>query len=572
MPGAVRFKESAMPFVQMENISHFLRACQSPPLGLPDHDVFQTVDLYESKDPAQVLQCIEAFSRKASAVQPARFPKTLGARKGASMTPQDTGSGPQPAFARTRGASNVSETSSAAGGRSTPLNDRTTSPSGGSSSWARKTDMGSTAPAWNIAQYGWTGGASQGNQGVTFGGRRQITSQAPHVPSLAEKERRRREEEAEAERLRLEKEEVERQLRAEREAEEARAQAEEARRWEEETTKRKEEEKRAVEEEKRRWEEEERKWKEEEEIRLREEREATTRQQRRPGADARLQGQFLSQYQAEQRHSSAESARIKELERQLEEAKAREQQYELERQERIQSDVMVDSLVPPPAPADPTLDPTPEPESRQAEEDSWGDTERDYLRQEWSKNNEPPSKPARPLPIPQAQPQGSATSPRPLPDPKTYKPPTPAFPESGLPAGPSLSPPLSGRPSPAPAPIKAATAAMPLANTPPPSSSKTASFGSGSRRGPSSLLEREMERERQRQREWEESQKQTRDAAARGLVDPNAGTGPGQSWDVNAYGFTGGDSLNKGGGGVYARRRQILGPRPMEKKTNGPGH
>ncbi|KAG9540888.1 hypothetical protein KCU71_g23900, partial [Aureobasidium melanogenum] len=29
-PG-LKFKKSAMPFVQMENISHFLRACESPP-------------------------------------------------------------------------------------------------------------------------------------------------------------------------------------------------------------------------------------------------------------------------------------------------------------------------------------------------------------------------------------------------------------------------------------------------------------------------------------------------------------------------------------------------------------
>lgn len=73
-PG-IKFKKSAMPFVQMENISHFLRACQAPPLNLHQHDTFLTVDLFERKDPAQVLQCIGAFSRAAHAANPTNFPK-----------------------------------------------------------------------------------------------------------------------------------------------------------------------------------------------------------------------------------------------------------------------------------------------------------------------------------------------------------------------------------------------------------------------------------------------------------------------------------------------------------------
>ncbi len=67
---------------------------------------------------------------------------------------------------------------------------------GAISSWSSKADEGKTAPAWNIHQYGYMGGASQGNQGVAFGARRQITSPAPNVPSLAEKEKRLREEAA----------------------------------------------------------------------------------------------------------------------------------------------------------------------------------------------------------------------------------------------------------------------------------------------------------------------------------------------------------------------------------------
>src|SRR3954464_4888420 len=76
-PGG-KFKQSAMPFVQMENISHFLRACQMPPLNLPPHDVFLTVDLYEAKDPAQVTQCIGAFSRVANKAEPSQFRTVIG--------------------------------------------------------------------------------------------------------------------------------------------------------------------------------------------------------------------------------------------------------------------------------------------------------------------------------------------------------------------------------------------------------------------------------------------------------------------------------------------------------------
>ena len=44
--------------------------------------------------------------------------------------------------------------------------------------------------------------------------------------------------------------------------------------------------------------------------------------------------------------------------------------------------------------------------------------------------------------------------------------------------------------------------------------------------------------------------------------DPNAGTGEGQSWDVNQYGYLGGDSQNRGGI-TFGGKRQILGPRPF---------
>lgn len=162
-----------MPFVQMENISHFLRACKSPPLNLQAHDIFQTVDLYEGKDPAQVLTCISAFSRRANAIQPNKFPTVIGPRsKAGTLSPANTGTHDSPTpYGRPRGVSNTSATSSVAstaisgvGGRSSPswlsnstfgsANSDSKASSGGVSSWSKRTDEGATMPAWNIHQYG----------------------------------------------------------------------------------------------------------------------------------------------------------------------------------------------------------------------------------------------------------------------------------------------------------------------------------------------------------------------------------------------------------------------------------
>jgi transgelin len=659
-PGTVRYKTSSMPFVQMENISHFLRVCQLPPISLQPHDVFLTVDLYESKDPAQVLQCIDAFSRAAHAVNPARFPRTVGGRISATITPQGTGQSGKASggLSRARGVSNTSQGSNTArngslgtSGRASPTKTvGTVSPEGVASSWSKKTDVGKTMPAWNIAQYGWTGGASQGNQGISFGSRRQITAPAPHVPSLAEKERKRREQEEEAERSRIQAEEAEHKRRVEREAEEERERAAEERRREEISRERRERERREAEDERRRWEDEERRWKEEEEARAREERDALARiekerQRKRTEGDGRLRGQFLSQYQAEQgipspqgpggNGASAESTRIRDLERQLEEAKERERQYEKERQERMRSE-----------PAQPAPSVEPAVGSDQAEEagkKSWEASERDFLRHEWSnlqsqanpESEAPPVQPPRPLPVPGPRPTANARIPSPekplspfsrtvgepptspsrppytsesedkapsLPtrtsyasranDPPPPSPPTrhPYSSEAAEPPGPShptrpLPDPqvrsphqplpsrterfLSSNPAPLPSspsqhlPEEAlhSTSAEQGAETARrlASQQKTKAGGWASK----SLLEREMERERERQREWEDAQKDTQEAVARGVRD--GGSGPGESWDVNQYGYIGGDNLNRPGG-VYAGRRQIMGPRPLGSK------
>ncbi|KAL8949815.1 MAG: hypothetical protein Q9222_004102, partial [Ikaeria aurantiellina] len=295
------------------------------------------------------------------------------------------------------------------------------------------------------------GGASQGNQGITFGGRRQITTPAPKVPSLAEKERKRREEETEAERLRQQAEESEQRRRVEREAEEERERIAEEQRWAEETRKQREIEKQRIEEEKRKWDEEEQKWKEEEEARAREEKEAENRvvkdrQHQRTQSDARLTGQFLSQYQSEQRklpippssrdQQTPEAKRVEELERELAKAKEREAQYERERQQRIRQDrhsfegvdsaLQRERLRNSPPPTDHPFQATNAAIAHEDNDDeSWQADERDYLRQEWTNHqSQPPTartqdpesvppKPPRPLPVPAARAQSPPPPPQP---------------------------------------------------------------------------------------------------------------------------------------------------------------
>jgi transgelin len=518
------------------------------------------------------------------------------------MSPASTGSGqgyptPPPAFpTRARGESNSSESNpttwnplakgSYSSGRISPTKPSSLSrgglaTGGAVSSWSNKEDEGKSAPAWNIHQYGYMGGANAGNQGVAFGARRQITSAAPSVPSLAEKERLRKEQAAESERQKQEAEQAEARRRADFEAEEARARAEEERRWELETQKQREKERREAEEEIRRWDEERRLWKQEEEANAREERElearlASERSRQRANSDARLNGQFLSQYQANYgRHADAsnreytdtssttETKKIQDLERQLAEAKEREAQYERERQQtRLQEQqaprplaprqeeqtgrrltTRETSSVPPAPPARPTVT---------SHEDDWQESERDYLQKQHQAYNDDgytPPKPPRP-----ENPTPAIASARPLPTPDTSYTPgsnrTDRFLSSN--PAPAAPKPSSHRPA-----DYSTTTEVDLENQRRlASQQKTKAGGWASK----SLLEREMERERERQREWEEGQKETASKAR----DGKEGVGPGQSWDVHQYGYLGGDSQNRGGPGlgVGGARRQIIGPRP----------
>lgn len=613
-PPGVKFKNSKMPFVQMENVSHFLRACQSPPLNLQEHDMFLTVDLYESKDPAQVLQCLLAFSRAANKVNPSQFPTAIGGRGGVS--PQRTGPAsptitPAP---RGRGLSNASSTASSAYGARPPLIASRTGDSVSSrwspakspsqngpqspsvTSWSSRKQEGVTSPAWNIAQYGYMGGASQGNLGVSFGGRRQITSAGPAVPSMAEKEKRRKEKEAVEARQKQQMEEEVATRRAEMEAEEERARLEEERKWEEETQRLREEEKSKVEDDKRRWEEEERQWKITEEKRRRDEEEAERRlaQERSRASskgDSQLRGQFLSQYKAENGVKSP-GDRVKELEKELELARQRETDYERERQERSpkkSSDAKARAR---------SRSRPPMAERTPSRQDSWARDEREVLTTAWDHQQS-----ARPVSRPGLPPR---TSSRPLPDPATAAAPPPAKVKghrTGESAPKVRSHNTGSRPLPDPTAYAAKTqtpspsatrAPVPVpvpAHQPSPQPTYSRELGATAERdaedrrrhqsqartkaghvASKSLLEREMEMERQRQREWEEAQKETAKARPTGDGVDGIGGGIGGRWDVNQWsGFTGGDTQNRGSQGIGSGRRQIVGPRPLPGTPGGGG-
>ena len=83
-----------------------------------------------------------------------------------------------------------------------------------------------------------------------------------------------------------------------------------------------------------------------------------------------------------------------------------------------------------------------------------------------------------------------------------------------------------------------------------------------------------MELDRQRQQEWEEAQKATK-ATAAGAVNSEEGIKAipgGGAWDVNQYGYLGGDSQNKGATGIgfgSGGRRQLVGPRDPPGKAGG---
>ncbi|KAK6203121.1 calponin homology domain-containing protein [Scheffersomyces amazonensis] len=71
-----KFKNSKIAFIQMENISFFLSLCQI--IKLKHDEIFQTVDLYENKDPYQIIITLMAFSRLVNDIDPTIFKYVVG--------------------------------------------------------------------------------------------------------------------------------------------------------------------------------------------------------------------------------------------------------------------------------------------------------------------------------------------------------------------------------------------------------------------------------------------------------------------------------------------------------------
>ena len=65
-PGTIpRINSAKMPFLIMENINNFLNGCRQ--MGVPDSELFVTVDLYENRNFNLVVRCIISLARMAVA-------------------------------------------------------------------------------------------------------------------------------------------------------------------------------------------------------------------------------------------------------------------------------------------------------------------------------------------------------------------------------------------------------------------------------------------------------------------------------------------------------------------------
>lgn len=66
VPGSIpasAIKKSSMAFKCMETITLFLSSCSK--LGVLDHELFQTCDLWEQQNMSSVLTCLQSLARKA---------------------------------------------------------------------------------------------------------------------------------------------------------------------------------------------------------------------------------------------------------------------------------------------------------------------------------------------------------------------------------------------------------------------------------------------------------------------------------------------------------------------------
>ncbi|POS82491.1 hypothetical protein EPUL_006126, partial [Erysiphe pulchra] len=594
VPDTLRFKANAqMPFVQMENISLFLEACKNNPFNLQSHDVFLTIDLYESKDPAQVLQCLGAFSRALHRIDPVRFPNPIGARS--RMSPQATSTS---AFrshsSQGRNSSSMSNTSSnySLDSKYISTNSKTSDSNyggdinlkkksgkpilAGINSSEKRVNEKILSPPWNIVQYGYTGGASQGNLGVSFGGRRQITSVGPYVPNISEREKRQKQKTLKTESLPVESEEFKKQQKEQISNAEENAQNAEDLRWAVETKNFRRQENLNNKEENQIWQQRKLEMRQDEEHKTK-----TELKNRRSWANTpdftQLRTRYSSKSLAEdffvKGTENPESNRVKELERELQLAREREREYERNRSAKVLQqnsknagpDFAVRNITE--HHKKPFINRFEKPKISQKQNVASNSTP-DLLESYNSPivDYEPLRNSPRPLPDISSPSRilKQNTGSRPLPDPTKYATSSSKIYTSNNLPGTNHNLPWQSKTS----AIYASNINANVGN----SDSKfkdehqlrsqtPVKVGSWAAK---SLLEREMEMERQRQQEWEESQRELKGKVS-DVCDgvDGIGGGIGGRWDVSQWaGYTGGDSQNKSMQGIGGGKRQIVGPRP----------
>lgn len=120
--GKIKYKESSMPFIQMENISNFLNFIKA--YGVPQDEIFTTIDLYEEQDTTIVLQTIVSLSRYAHERDPSKY-EVIGPKLAKKKPPVKP---------------------------SKPIHLK----------------------GWSTAEYGYMKGSSQATEGVVFGNKRDV--------------------------------------------------------------------------------------------------------------------------------------------------------------------------------------------------------------------------------------------------------------------------------------------------------------------------------------------------------------------------------------------------------------
>ncbi|KHJ35600.1 putative calponin-like protein [Erysiphe necator] len=609
VPGTLRFKAKAqMPFVQMENISLFIEACKNHPFNLQSHDIFLTIDLYESKDPAQVLQCLGAFSRALHRIDPVRFPNQIGARSRTSPQVASTPALKSPIY-QGRNSSAIGDASSNKifdskyisinsnpnsktnnlryGGDASPKNYTGIPMPSETNISDKKSSERTLSPPWNIVQYGYTGGASQANLGVTFGGRRQITSVGPNIPIVSDREKRQKENAIEIESFRVKTEKFENQRQEQVAIEEEVARNIEDLRWVEEAKEISQNRTRDIKDENRIY--------IQNESGLRQDEQYKTnpillkRQSCNNISCTQLKAQYSSKSLADDfctsKTENPESNRVKELEHELELAREREREYERARSARVLRQSSKNTDQGPSGHSSPQyltqslLNRSHAVSRKKSEELRQFKDLKNFKKQSIASKSTSDLKSynspivgygnsrnsPRPLPeiVSSTRNLKQQTGSRPLPDPIKYATVScKSFSKNEF-SGNNKN--INQQPK---------TSAICITSMKPTSgtacslsdecqekSQTPVKVGSWPAK---SLLDREMEMERKRQQEWEESQRELKGKVqnfGNGVV--GIGGGIGGRWDISQWaGYTGGDSQNKGMQGIGSGRRQIVGPRP----------